>query len=730
MKFGAAFAVACSMSCAALAEGPPASSEALTTDIVVAADGSAVETVHSERRAINDAGALMASRAILPFNAGMQELQIVEAHTLKKDGTTVPVDLGTVYEQLSKDAGQFATFADLRAKVILFPQFAAGDAAVFTARIKTPHPYFEGHYSRAAVFPHASGFVDVRETITAPRSMVLHVENHDVEFSKREQGGNIVYSWHHAQAEATPAMPVIVSAIDREPRFIVSTFKDYGEFGRAYGALSEPKIAVTAKIKALADQITANETGRREQARKIFEWVSRNIRYVALELGRGSLVPHDVDSIIANGYGDCKDHDVLLQALLKAKGIAAESILINSGNAYTLSEVPSLVQLNHVITYLPEFSLYLDSSFSMAPFGILPMGEYGKPAVRVSADHAAPFTMPVLPAGVSTVTTTVNERLDASGLITGTSTTTAAGPSSIILRVEGLALQTVGPEKAADFQLTLRGFKGASGTANIGSPMDLGPGYSITTTITSPGWSEWLSGTARRAMPGASTIITAEPAMGPLYLTVSESEATPCSSVHAVEDVSLALPPGTSPAQLPEDARIQSSNVEFSAHWSFAGGTLSLHRDYTSKFDKALCAASVRSEMASTLKKISLALRTQIGLRRGGSVAAQRDDDSAAPDGDTTKAGDQQHLPEGTTEPSRTEMETQGIAHFEQGEYAEALADFDKAVATHPNWARFLYERGVTRKKLGDDAGGSADIAKARKLNPNVVARVPKSMEP
>jgi transglutaminase-like putative cysteine protease len=57
---------------------------------------------------------------------------------------------------------------------------------------------------------------------------------------------------------------------------------------------------------------------------------------VAVWLGNGGYVPHDAATILENGYGDCKDHVALLGALLKAKGIASEPVLINSGNRYTI----------------------------------------------------------------------------------------------------------------------------------------------------------------------------------------------------------------------------------------------------------------------------------------------------------------------------------------------------------------------------------------------------------
>jgi transglutaminase-like putative cysteine protease len=81
------------------------------------------------------------------------------------------------------------------------------------------------------------------------------------------------------------------------------------------------KTEVTPRIQALADDITPGASDRREQAHRIYDWVSEHIRDVAVFLGNGGYEPHDATSILDSGYGDCKDHVVLLQALLKAKGI-------------------------------------------------------------------------------------------------------------------------------------------------------------------------------------------------------------------------------------------------------------------------------------------------------------------------------------------------------------------------------------------------------------------------
>ncbi|MDE2183319.1 MAG: DUF3857 domain-containing protein [Alphaproteobacteria bacterium] len=610
---------------AADSEVPASSVELLTADVQVSADGSAVQTTHAELRADNDAGALAVSHVSVPFNQGMQQVEIVEAHTLKADGRTVPVDPGTIYEQPAPQDQQTGMITDRRVKVLLFPQFAAGDTAVYTVRLKTLHPFFPGEFYYGEAFPRLISYKEVRETVTAPTAMNLRVEAHDVEVSKKTDGANTIYTAHYAAPVPKAVETVAVSPLKQQPRFFLSSFKDYAALGRAYAALSQPKIVVTDQIKALAAQITAGVSDRREQARRMYEWVAKHIRYVGVELGRGSFVPHDVDTVLANGYGDCKDHDVLLQALLKAKGIAAESVLINSGNAYALTEAPSFASLDHVITHIPEFDVYLDSN-APAPFGVLPIGEYGKPVVRVSAEGAVAATMPVVPQGLATIMVKTVSRLDDKGILSGTTTTTATGPFSIPLRLVGLGVQAIGPQKAAETDLKAHGYKDASGKLTADPPADLTPSYTIAGEFSAGGWADWLAGKENDVLPGGMRVfdLTGDGAMGPFYPGDLKDDApTPCYSSHEVEDISLEVPPGAHFASTPSDTRIETANILFTAHWTLANNTLAVHREFTSRIDKPLCTGAVRKETAAALKKIADSYETQISIQSSsGSEAA------------------------------------------------------------------------------------------------------------
>ena len=113
----------------------------------------------------------------------------------------------------------------------------------------------------------------------------------------------------------------------------LSSFASYADYAQAYQARAKPMAAVTPEIAKLARDLTLGAADERDKVRRLYNWVSRNIRYVAVYAGAGGWVPHSAASVLENLYGDCKDHVTLLEALLDAVGIASSPALINSSDA-------------------------------------------------------------------------------------------------------------------------------------------------------------------------------------------------------------------------------------------------------------------------------------------------------------------------------------------------------------------------------------------------------------
>ena len=71
--------------------------------------------------------------------------------------------------------------------------------------------------------------------------------------------------------------------------------------------------------------------------------------------------------------------------------------------------------------------------------------------------------------------------------------------------------------------------------------------------------------------------------------------------------------------------------------------------------------------------------------------------------------------------PKATEtLDSLGFVQFRSRNYKQALAAYDAALAITPNHATSLFVRGVIKRKLGNIAGGDADIRAAGKIAPEV----------
>lgn len=68
-------------------------------------------------------------------------------------------------------------------------------------------------------------------------------------------------------------------------------------------------------------------------------------------------------------------------------------------------------------------------------------------------------------------------------------------------------------------------------------------------------------------------------------------------------------------------------------------------------------------------------------------------------------------------------LDTRALVQYRRQAYAAAIADETTALATRPRLAAALFVRGLARTASGDKAGGHADLAAARAIQPRIDAR-------
>jgi tetratricopeptide (TPR) repeat protein len=69
-------------------------------------------------------------------------------------------------------------------------------------------------------------------------------------------------------------------------------------------------------------------------------------------------------------------------------------------------------------------------------------------------------------------------------------------------------------------------------------------------------------------------------------------------------------------------------------------------------------------------------------------------------------------------------IEHRGLVHLKAGRWDLAIADLDDALVLTPESAEVLYSRGIVKSKLGDQAAGNADMARASKIQGDIADRL------
>jgi tetratricopeptide (TPR) repeat protein/transglutaminase-like putative cysteine protease len=108
-------------------------------------------------------------------------------------------------------------------------------------------------------------------------------------------------------------------------------------------------IPATGSLRDEVEKIRKTSADPHTRAELALRLVQDRIRYVALVMGQGGLVPASAQVTWERRFGDCKAKTALLLALLHELGIAAEPVLANIGIGDAIADrLPMIGLFNHV----------------------------------------------------------------------------------------------------------------------------------------------------------------------------------------------------------------------------------------------------------------------------------------------------------------------------------------------------------------------------------------------
>jgi transglutaminase-like putative cysteine protease len=569
------------------------------------ADGSWVGVIESERKAHDAQAARNGGRIDLSYQASLRKLEILEAVTVKADGRRIAVAPDKIIDVAPAVSREVSFYTDLRTRSIVFPDLEAGDSIRYAYRITSFDRIWPGYswdfYWRPSLRTQRSELI-----LDHPSSMRLAIEQHGTDHRVETSGERtrLMFGWSNPRT--IDEEPGATSPYDWAPRVALSTFTSYAEIGDHYGRLHADAARVTPDITKLAAQIVGATTDPREQARLIYDWVSHNIRYVGVEVGQGMLMPSAAADTIKHRYGDCKAYVALMAALLAARGIDSEAVLMNSSvPRYTLPDVP-VPSFNHVILNLPQFALYLDPTAQHASFGSLPWGHYDKQVLHANPGKSRLARLPAEAAEDNTAEAYTVVTVGADGHLSGTTRETTRGAMAISLRASATGLNAT---KAAS-QLRMFGSPGSGNwikaalEASAREAMLTGK-FELADEI------ELAAGEALHPPAGLRFMVRPGAFLVGVH-DVPRRHPFPCHAGRQVETIEVRLPAELRPSRLPADRQWKSSIAEYRSSYSFADGMLRVRREFVSHPEGQVCQPAQSQELVRLLSNIRRDLRSVV----------------------------------------------------------------------------------------------------------------------
>ena len=514
----------------------------------------------------------------------LERVEIQDAYTILPNGTLIKVpkkNIRTTSDALNQGG---AVYSDTKHKMVIYPNVGIG-SQLYIKYSKIVHtPVFPGQFTaRESTTPHGK-FHHFEVNLNFDPRMDIQVD------SKGFDGGRLpdkngLHRYKFVRKQDTFVAPEAdqISEDDYAPYVQASSFKNYEALGAAYEEKAKQKAKVTPAIQKLAENLTKGMDDKKDQVRRLYNWVSKNIRYIGLYIGNGGYVPHDSQTIMDNRWGDCKDHVVILEALLSAKGIASSPALINADASYALPKL-AVDAFNHVITYVPSLDLYLDSTSQFAPFGTLPASDLNKQVVLTALNKMG--KTPMMRAEEQKSQTAIRLKILSDGTIHGLSHTQATGDSEINLRNWQFEKQTAPQDLVinsilSDANLTGIGQIHSSDPSNLDKPLEIDTTFTLDPVSNFPG---------PAAMP-ITAGVAFEVIDGKMLPKPKDKINFPikCESFSFRNHFEIEFPLNVKIKQIPEDVSYVDDIGHYTSTYLLTGNVLEINRDMVVQHPTMVC---------------------------------------------------------------------------------------------------------------------------------------------
>ena len=296
-------------------------------------DGTEVSETEAVIRIQSQAGVEEFGQLVFGYSSATEKLEVEYVRVRKPDGQVVVTPESTAQDFAPDVLKEAPMYSDYRQRHISVAALQPGDTLEYRTVIRVITPLAAGNFWYEYTFPKGVVVNEDRLEIDIPKSREVKLKTPTRKPEIEETGDRRVYTW-----VVKDIRPDRDKERDKEkdedeetgPDVQLTTFTDWKQVAQWYAKLQGERMTLDDSVRKKAQEITKGADTPTEKARRLYDFVARNVRYVSISLGVGRYQPHSAADVLQNGYGDCKDKHTLFSAMLRAEGIQSYPVLIDS----------------------------------------------------------------------------------------------------------------------------------------------------------------------------------------------------------------------------------------------------------------------------------------------------------------------------------------------------------------------------------------------------------------
>jgi transglutaminase-like putative cysteine protease/tetratricopeptide (TPR) repeat protein len=366
---------------------------------------------------LTDAMAAQDRQYAFGYEADRQVVQLRGAKVYRKNGK---VDEAVEWGEGPADDPTIAMYTSARNFYVQLPRLDAGDVVELRYRVDdvTPRNQFADYFGDVTFMGGLDPTANAEYVLITPSTRKIFVDSQvpGLQHSKRSDGPVTVHRFFAKEVpriQQEPAMPPFPEVL---PFVHVSTYENWKDLGRWYWGLIKDQFDLDDETRKLVQKLIKGKNTDLGKVEAIYDWVTRNTRYVALEFGIYGYKPRRCVQTIARGWGDCKDTATVLATLLREAGVPATLVVVRTQMRGDFrSKLPSFAPFDHAIAYVPSLNVYLDGTAQHTGVSELPRMDLGALGLLVNQGDAKLVRLTDADPDKNFVRRTVRAKLSPSG---------------------------------------------------------------------------------------------------------------------------------------------------------------------------------------------------------------------------------------------------------------------------------------------------------------------------